>query len=447
MKTDIIIIGAGPGGYETAHYAAKNGLTVTIFETGELGGTCLNRGCIPTKVLCRNADVVNTLNVSEEFGIEKIAYSIDYAKMIERKDNVVSQLRDGVAMVLRHPNITLVRGEAVLTSSHTVICNEKNYDCDNMIIATGSVPKCLQVEGSHLDCVLTSDEILELKELPKSLCIIGGGVIGLEFASIFNSLGVNVTVVEYCKEVVPNFDSDLAKRLRQSLIKKGIIINVGAGVTSITEQEGGNAIVNYEQKGSVHLIECEKVLMAVGRKPRYPRGLDVAGITYTNKGITVDDNMCTNIANVYAIGDVNACCMLAHAAISQGKRVVNTILGREDSIRLDIMPSAIFTVPEAAMVGKSENSCKESGIEVIVRKAFFRANGKAVAMAEPEGMLKLIISSIDNTILGCHILGTHSSDIIHEISALMNKGATLKDLTDIIHVHPTLSEVVQDATM
>ena len=234
MKSDIIIIGAGPGGYETAHYAATQGLSVTIFEVGELGGTCLNRGCIPTKTLCKNAEVLNHLKEAAEFGVNDVTFSIDFAKMIERKNNVVTQLREGVSMALKHPNITLVNGEAVITSAKSVDCDGINYECDNMIIATGSKPKFLPIEGANLPCVLTSDEILDLDTLPKSLCVIGGGVIGLEFASIFNSLGVEVAVVEFCKEVLPNFDGDVAKRLRQSLSKKGISMNVGAGVTAIT---------------------------------------------------------------------------------------------------------------------------------------------------------------------------------------------------------------------
>ncbi|MBE6309544.1 MAG: dihydrolipoyl dehydrogenase [Bacteroidales bacterium] len=442
MKSDIIIIGAGPGGYETANYAASRGLSVTIFEMSELGGTCLNRGCIPTKTLCKNAEVLNLLQEATEFGISDVVFSVDFAKMIERKNNVVAQLREGVAMALKHPNITLVQGEAAITSAKSVVCNGESYECDNMIIATGSRPKFLPVEGVDLPCVLTSDEILELDTLPKSLCIIGGGVIGLEFASIFNSLGVEVTVVEFCKEVLPNFDSDVAKRLRQILVKKGVALNVGAGVSSIVANEDGTAIVKYEQKGKSLEVACEKVLMAVGRAPRLPQGLDTAGVEYSPRGILVDENMLTNVSGVYAIGDVNARCMLAHAATFQGKRAVNTILGEKDNIRLDVMPSAVFTTPEASMVGVTDSYCKENGVEVVVKKAFFRANGKAVAMNETDGILKLVVGATDGKILGCHILGVHAADLIHEVAVLMNKDATIDELKDIIHAHPTLGEVV-----
>lgn len=447
MKSDIIIIGAGPGGYETAHYAATRGLSVTIFEVGELGGTCLNRGCIPTKTLCKNAEVLNHLKEAAEFGVNDVTFSIDFAKMIERKNNVVTQLREGVSMALKHPNITLVNGEAVITSAKSVDCDGISYECDNMIIATGSKPKFLPIEGANLPCVLTSDEILDLDTLPKSLCVIGGGVIGLEFASIFNSLGVEVAVVEFCKEVLPNFDGDVAKRLRQSLAKKGISMNVGAGVTAITDNGDGTATVMYEQKGKQLEIVCEKVLMAVGRAPRLPQGLDTAGVEHSQRGITVDDNMFTNIEGVYAIGDVNARCMLAHAATFQGKRAVNAILGEKDNIRMDIMPSAVFTTPEASMVGVTDTYCKDNGIDVVVKKAFFRANGKAVAMNETDGILKLVVSTTDGKILGCHILGAHAADLIQEVAALMNKDATVDDLKDIIHAHPTLGEVVLAAVM
>lgn len=447
MKSNLIIIGAGPGGYETAHYAASRGLTVTIFEGRELGGTCLNRGCIPTKTLCRNAEVLNNVKEASEYGINDVAFTIDYAKMIERKNAVVAQLREGVAMALKHPNITLVQGVAEVIEAKTVACNGEEWECDNMIIATGSKPRLLPVEGAELPCVLTSDEILDMDTLPKSLCVIGGGVIGLEFASIFNSLGVEVSVVEYCKEVLPNFDSDVAKRLRQALGKKGVNVNVGAGVTSIEACEGGKAKVKYEQKGKALEVECEKVLMAVGRAPVVPQGLEKAGVEYTARGIAVEDNMQTNVAGVYAIGDVNARCMLAHAATFQGKRAVNAILGEQDGIRLDIMPSAVFTSPEASMVGLTDTYCKEKGIEVVVKKAFFRANGKAVAMNETDGILKLVVSANDGKILGCHILGAHAADLIQEVAALMNKDATVEELRDIVHAHPTLGEVVLMAAM
>ena len=446
MKTDIIIIGAGPGGYETAVYAASKGLSVTIFEARELGGTCLNRGCIPTKTLCKNAEVLTHLKDAADFGINDVVYTVDFAKMIERKNAVVSQLREGVAMALKNPKITLVQGEAVITSAKTVTCNGETYECDNMIIATGSQPKFLPVEGAHLPCVLTSDEILDMNELPKSLCIIGGGVIGLEFASIFNSLGVEVAIVEFCKEIIPNFDGDLAKRLRQALAKKGVNVNVGAGVTAIADNGDGTATVKYEQKGKSLELVCEKVLMAVGRAPRLPEGLESAGVGFSPRGITVDDNMSTDVPGVYAIGDVNARCMLAHAATFQGKRAVNAILGEADKIRLDIMPSAVFTSPEASMVGVTESYCKDNGIDVTVKKAFFRANGKAVAMNETDGILKLVVSNADHKILGCHILGAHAADLIQEVAALMNCGATVDDLKDIIHAHPTLGEVVLSAT-
>lgn len=445
MKSDIIIIGAGPGGYETAHYAASKGLKVTIFEKGELGGTCLNRGCIPTKALCKNVDIINQLKEGPEFGIDNITYSVDFAKMIERKNAVIAQLRDGVAMTLKHPNITLIKGEAEIKSSNEVECNGEIHECDNMIIATGSKPKLLPVNGTNVPCILTSDEILELKTLPKTLCIIGGGVIGLEFASIFSSLGVDVTIVEFCKEIIPNFDSDIAKRLRQYLSKKGVTVNIGAGVTGIEEMPDGSATIKYEQKGKSFEISCEKVLMAVGRTPVIPKGLENTCVEYSNRGITVDGNMQTNVKGVYAIGDVNSLCMLAHAATFQGKRAINAILGEADNIRLDIMPSAIFTSLEASMVGVTDSYCKEHNIDVTVKKAFFRANGKAVAMNETDGILKLIVSTNNNKILGCHILGPHAADLIQEVTTLMNCEATIDCLKDIIHAHPTLGEVVLTA--
>ena len=439
---DIIIIGAGPGGYETAADAAAHGLTVAIVERDQMGGTCLNCGCIPTKALCRNAEVINLMRESELWGVKTGEMAFDYAPVFERKEAVVKQLREGVEMLMGAPGITAIKGEACLKDANTVVVNGEEYSAKNIIIATGSAPRGLPIEGA--DLAMTSDDILAMETLPKSLCIVGGGVIGMEFAAVFSTFGVEVTVIEYCKEILPPFDKDVAKRLKTVLSKRGIKIITSAAVNGITEGEDGMT-VTYELKGKPQSVTCEKVLMSVGRQPVLPQGLDAVGVIVGRRGIEVDDNMMTNVPGVYAIGDVNGRMMLAHAASAQGQRALHAILGKADDIKLDIVPSAVFTVPELAMVGLTEEQCAERGLDVTVKKAFFRSNGKAVAMNETDGLLKMIVDNATRLIVGCHICGAHAADLIQEVVTAMNAGATIDLLARSIHGHPTLSEVTMAA--
>lgn len=443
MKSvDLIIIGAGPGGYDTAVAAAKAGLTVAIIEERKVGGTCLNEGCIPTKCLCHNADIINSLG--EDNGLSGISYSIDMPAIIARKNKVVAALNAGVETLLKHPGITLVHGRASLADAMTVhVEGDDDFTAKHIIIATGSVTKFLPIEGAHLPGVLTSTELLDIDHIPAHLCVIGGGVIGLEFASIFRSFGSEVTVVEFCKEVLPNFDSDLAKRIRIALKGRGIAFSTNSAVTAIRKTDTFE--VDYSLKGETKTVTADAVLMAVGRGASLG-SLNLAdwGIATDRRGIIVDENFRTNVDNVYAIGDINGLCQLAHAATAQGRRALNHILGISDNLRFDIIPAAVFTSPEAAMVGVTEDQCKAQGIEFSVHKSFFRANGKALSMNATEGILK-ILTDASGKIIGCHILGAHASDLIAEVAALMNRNATLADLRDIIHAHPTLAEVIAAA--
>ncbi len=439
---DIIIIGAGPGGYETAADAAAHGLNVAIVERDQMGGTCLNRGCIPTKALCRNAEVINLMREAEVWGVKTGELAFDYAPVFERKEAVVKQLREGVEMLMGAPGITAIKGEAILKDANTVVVNGEEYSAKNIIIATGSAPRGLPIEGA--DLAMTSDDILAMETLPKSLCIVGGGVIGMEFAAVFSTFGVEVTVIEYCKEILPPFDKDVAKRLKTVLSKRGIKIITSAAVNGITQGEDGYT-VSYELKGKPQSVTCEKVLMSVGRQPVLPQGLDAVGVTVGRRGIEVDDNMMTNVPGVYAIGDVNGRMMLAHAASAQGLRALHAIMGKTDDIKLDIVPSAVFTVPELAMVGLTEEQCAEKDLDVTVKKSFFRSNGKAVAMNETDGLIKMIVDNATRQIVGCHICGAHAADLIQEVVTAMNAGATVDLLTRSIHGHPTLSEVMLTA--
>ena len=427
MKTDLLIIGSGPGGYRAAGYAARNGLSVVVAERDQAGGTCLNAGCIPTKCLAHDASAAPS----------------DFASAMERKALVTQQLRTGVEQLLSAPGITLVRGQAAFTDEHTVTIGDTTVEADNIIIATGSESRMPPITGIDNPRVITSTEALQLQSLPETMVIVGAGVIGMEFASILARFGSKVTVIEYLKECLPMFDKDIAKRLRKAIEKQGVTFFMDSAVSEITDEE---VIFKSNKTGAETRLPCAgaPVLIATGRKPSVEGlNLEAAVVDYDAKGIKTDDCLRTSQPHIYAIGDVTGKQMLAHAATAMGFRAVNTILGKSDKIRLDIMPSAVFTYPEAATVGLSEDACKQLGKPCKCLKGYYRANGKALAIAEPEGMVK-ITADTDGTILGCTAYGAHSADMVQEIAALMNCNATTDDLASLIHIHPTLSEILQD---
>ena len=421
IKTDLIIIGAGPGGYRAAEYAAKQGLKVAIFEGAEVGGTCLNIGCIPTKTY---------------------VHSASFAEARERMAAVVPQLRAGVEGILSHPNITLVKETGRFVDANSV----NGYTAPHIIIATGSETKWLPIPGTDDPHVVDSTGLLNLDILPKRLCIIGAGVIGMEFASVFHRFGSEVTVIEYLKECLPALDSDIAKRLRKQMEKDGIAFHMQCGVKQIADGE----VFFEDKKGNTQSVEADVILMATGRKPRTEGlNLEILGITLAPNGAIPVDPSTFHIphsTNIYAIGDVNGRQMLAHAAESQAIYVVKQIVNRKSLNRkyLDIMPAAIFTEPEAACVGSTEDQLKEQGVAYACKKSFWRANGKALAMGETEGLLKLFCDA-DGVILGCHAYGAHAADIIQEVSVLMCKHTTISELADMVHIHPTLSEILKNA--
>lgn len=445
-KTDLIIIGAGPGGYHTAVHAAKEGLKVTIIEKSHPGGTCLNCGCIPTKSFAHDAELYRNPLLSCVGGGH-----VNFTRIQERKNNVIAQLREGVKGLMAQPGITYIEGEAKFVDKKVIEVNGTQMTADNIIIATGSrarmlpfIPALNSPEGADLkDKVMTSTELLEIDHVPNSMAIIGAGVIGLELASAFETFGSSVTVIEFLKECLPTIDSDIAKRLRKTLEKRGINFNMNSGVKSIQATEDKKqAVVTFEQKGQEKQVVADVVLVATGRAANVEGlGLEVAGINTIKQGIETNDYYETNVPGVYAIGDVNGKQMLAHAASFQGLHVLNHILNKQDKIRFDIMPAAVFTYPEAGSVGMSEDACKKEGIKCIVKKGFFRSNGKALAMEETEGMLK-VMADENGKIIGCHVFGAHSADITQQVAVLMNNDATLNDLRDMIHIHPTIGEVL-----
>lgn len=447
--TDIIIIGSGPGGYRAAAHAAQQGKSVTIVESGEYGGTCLNCGCIPTKALCHDAEEMAYTDMKLPTANRDLAFG----KAIERKQQIVGQLRHAIDGLLQKCGVAIVHGHASFKDSRTIVVGDSEYTADNIIIATGSSAKMPPIDGIGLPGVLSSTELLDIDHMPSRLCIIGAGVIGMEFASIFSSFGCEVTVIEYLGECLPMLDSGIAKRLRQAIGKKGVEFSLNSAVNSIGEtidDKGHRQLtVSYNRKGKQQSAMADMVLVATGRKPNTDGlCLDKAGVEFTAKGIVVDDDFHTTAKGIYAIGDVNGRIMLAHAATFQGLHAVNRIVGRQDNIRFDIMPSAIFTCPEAACVGPTEDQLKAEGRAYECRKGFYRSNGKAMAIDATDGMIKLLVDNADNgRIIGCHVFGAHSSDIVQEVATLMNMGATTGQLADIIHIHPTLSEILHDMAM
>ena len=426
---DLIIIGAGPGGYELALEARKFNLSTVLIEKAEVGGTCLNCGCIPTKSYYKNAEFLKSLNKANKFGVNIVDYSFDFKKALDRKDEIVTLLKGGVETSLNKAGVNLIKGSAKLVNKNTVMVDNEMILAKNIVIATGSSPIMIP----NFNDALSSTELLALEELPQKLVIIGGGVIGLEFASIFNAFGTKVEVVEMLDKIIPNVDYEVSKRLMAYLKTSGIKFHLNSQALSYDNKK-----VLIKNKNGELIIECDQVLVSVGRKPNIDGlGLEELDIVFDKKGIKVDENFKTNIDNIYAIGDVNGKNMLAHYATFSGYHVLNHILGVENKINFNLIPASVFTFPEVAVVGLTEELCE--GLNYKVHKSLYRANGKAQTMDETDGYVKII--TIDDSIVGVHIIGESASVLIHEMSSLMNNGITLKAFKNIIHAHPTLSEI------
>lgn len=451
MDFDVVIIGGGPGGYEAAIRGAQLGLKVCLVEKDSLGGTCLNRGCIPTKALYRNAEIMNTLKNIDEFGMSVEGYSVDVPKIQARKQNIVNQLVGGIQQLLKANKVEVLTGTGSIKDNNTVtVAFEDGKISDvstkNIIIATGSKPLVPPIPGANTPGVYTSDEMLNFDELPKSLVIIGGGVIGMEFAGIFNSLGSKVTVIEFLPNILVQIDSDFTKRLGVSLKRKGIDIHTSTGVTKIEKTDDGFNVFAEGKKGEIQ-VAGERVLISTGRMPvTAGLNLEAVGVDFDRKGIKVDNNFKTSAKNIFAIGDVNGKMMLAHAASHQGIAVIEEIAGISKHETVKPVPSCVFIFPEIATVGMTEDEAKKLGIEYKVSKFMFGANGKALALGETEGMVK-VLSDNDNTIIGVHIMGPHASDLIHEGTLAVSKRLNVDDIAQTIHAHPTLSEAFLEAVL
>lgn len=451
MQGDIVVIGGGPGGYVAAIRGAQLGAKVILIEKDKIGGTCLNYGCIPTKTLFKNAEVMNTLKHAADFGIEIEKYSFNIEKIQSRKNEVISQLVGGIEQLLTANQVTVIKGAAEFVDSKTVKVNKADGEeiivtGNKIIIATGSKSHIPSIEGMTLEGVYTSKELLDFKEVPEKLVIIGGGVIGMEFASIFQELGSEVTVVEYANSILPLIDSDITKRFTASLKKRGMTIHTSTKVSKIERIEGQLSVVAEGKKGEIQ-IPAAAVLVSTGRTPVLEElMLDAIGINYHKCAIEVDSHYMTNVEGVYAIGDVNGKLMLAHAASHQGIAVVEDIMGIEHNGNHDLVPNCIFVIPEISSVGITEDIAAEKGIAYKASKFLFGANGKALSIGEPEGFVK-VISDLDDKIIGVHIMGPHASDLIHEGTLAISHGLTASDIGNTIHAHPTLAEAFVEAAM
>lgn len=480
------IIGGGPGGYVAAIRAAQLGFDVTLIEKDYLGGVCTNKGCIPTKTYAHAAEIVENIEKSENYGIFSKLEKIDFSKTVEMKNNVVQKLRKGIEILVKGNKINYYNDYAELVDKNTVKLKKEKIDLnfDFIIIATGSIPAIPPIKnvdyGIEKGLILTSDEILDIKMLPQSLTIIGGGVIGLEFASIFNSFGVDVTILEMLPEIAITQDFEISKRLRTYLKKKGVKIETSFKVNgfdyilnerennpipvldeAISDEQSEKVVISgIDKKGNEQKYESDFVLIATGRRPNYNiKELEKIGVEFTKKGITVDKYYKTTIDNIYAVGDVIGGIMLAHVAEEEGKCAVENIYAevkkienneeslKKHSLNYDAVPAAIFTKPEVASVGKTEQQCKEENINYGVSKFLFTANGKALAMNETDGFVKIIYNKDNNIVIGAHIIGPHASDLIQELTLAIHHKKEASFLHETTHTHPTLPEAVLEAAL
>ena len=449
---DVAVLGGGPGGYVAAIKAAQAGLSVALVEKGFMGGTCLNIGCIPTKALLAAAEVVKSAKGAREFGVTVEGVSFDFAKIMARKERVVKQLRSGVEYLMKKNAIAVHPGSGVLLDTQRIGisgANELEISAQSIILATGSVPSRPPIPGIDGSKVVTSDELLSLTELPRSMVVIGAGAIGLEFAYFFNTLGSKVTVLEGLTQILPQEDAQIAQELTKNLKRQGIAIHTDALVREISDSAGGKT-VQYEVRGQeergMQQAEAELVLVATGRWP-YSEGCGFAeqGIAIERRAVQVDEYLHTGVGNIYAIGDVIGGALLAHKASAEAVAAVENITGHHRAMQYHAIPTALYSSPEVASVGLHEAAAIAQGIEVIVGSFPFRPMGKAVAINEREGFVKMVARKEDGVLIGCQAIGAHVTDMIADAVVAVQHGLTLEQFEAVVHPHPTLSEVFHEA--
>lgn len=447
----IIVIGGGPGGYVAAIKAAQLGADVTLVEQGNLGGTCLNRGCIPAKTLLHATGLYESALNSAAFGVEAKGVTFHYDKAKAKKDAVVAQLVGGVGMLLKKNGVAVVKGTAKFVDGKTIAVTQNGtttpLTADRFVIATGSEPLPLPIPGCDLPDVLDSTQALDLTACPKSIVIVGGGVIGAEFATIFAAAGAEVTILEMLPSLVATVDSEIADLLKKELEKKKITLHLSSALKAIKQTDKGLE-VHFERDGKAQAVKAEKVLISIGRRSCTDGvGLEGIGVKLDKGMIVVDRHLRTTAGGIYAIGDVKPGMKLAHTASHEGMVAVRNALGEQVAMDYRVVPSAIFTRPEIGTVGLTERQAREAGHDVKVGRFHYQGCGKALAMGEPEGMVKIVADRRYGEILGVHIIGAHASDLVHEGTLAMAAECDIGTLAEMIHAHPTLAEAVMEAAL
>lgn len=445
---DLLIIGGGPAGYVAAERAGEKGLSVVLFEKKSIGGVCLNEGCIPTKTLLYSAKTYENALHGTQYGVFTENVRFDYGKMMSRKKKVVRKLVLGVESKMRANNVQVVKGEAYIQGRSPegieVTCGDERYLGKNLLICSGSEASVPPIPGLQEagDIVVTNREVLELSERPESLVVIGGGVIGMEFASFFNSLGTQVTVVEMLPEILGGLDVEISAMLRKIYAKKGVTFHLGAKVTQVD----GNKVV-FEKEGNAETVEAEKILLSVGRRPvTQGFGLENLDVELTRSGIKVDEKMRTNVPGVFAAGDVTGFSLLAHTASREGDVVVNNLTGRNDIMRYNAIPGVVYTNPEVAGVGETEESAKAKNIDYKVISLPMAYSGRFVAENEGvNGLCKVFVGAKYGEVLGVHMLGNPASEIIYGACIAIEQEMTLKEMQEVVFPHPTVSEIIKEA--
>lgn len=447
MEYDVAIIGGGPAGYTAAERAACNGLKTILFEKDNIGGVCLNEGCVPTKTLLYSAKLLDNAKNASKYGIQLGSATYDLDKIISRKNKVVRKLAAGVKQRLNAAGVDIINREARLSSSSQdgiIIYSEGiDYKAKNVLLCTGSETIIPPIKGLSDIQYWTSREALESKEIPKSLVIIGGGVIGIEFASFFNSLGVEVSVVEMLPEILGNMDKELSALLRTEYIKKGIKFYLN---TKVVEVKEGQVIIQIGEE--LQVLSAEKIMLSTGRRPKTENlGLDTLSIVMRGRGIEVNEYMQTSHPNVYACGDIIGYSLLAHTAVHEGETAINHILGKNHKMSYKAIPSVVYTNPEFASVGATETTLKAAGIDYTIKKLPMAFSGRFVAENEMgTGFCKILIDS-QNKIVGCHILGNPSSELIVIAGMAIEKGYDIKEFCSVIFPHPTVGEIIHETLL
>jgi dihydrolipoamide dehydrogenase len=437
---DLIIVGGGPGGYNAAERASHAGLKTLVIEKEHLGGVCLNRGCIPTKTLLASAKHFHIAKDSSDFGVKADNVSLDWATAFKRKEKTVRALRSGVGSKLKKNKVTVIKGEARFIDRSTVEVNGEGYSAPKILIATGSRPFVPPISGADSPTVLTSREILDIDHIPESLVVIGGGVIGLEFASLFSTLGSKVTIVEMLPEIVPSLDGDVAALLRERL-QNDVTFKLGARVEKIE----GNSVF-YSDTDGAQSIDGEVILMSVGRRPVVDgMGLEGIGLDVSPKGVAVDEQMRTNLPGVWAAGDCTGKSLLAHSAYRMGEVAVADMLGQSDRMRYNAIPSVVYSLPEAAGVGMTEADAAKAGREVVIKKLPMQYSGRYLAeYGQEPGFGKVIIDAKTRVLLGVHLVGGQCSEIIWGAAALIEAEFRVDDVKELVFPHPTVSEIIRE---